>query len=114
LSARGANAVNGFVRGFVMTPSVALFSALPLLAALAAGPAAAEPLSDDALVKLCLDEIASRQPEGQDHGAPKIGRQDIKRSDKQDEVTLDLSYAEGRPVHGRCIIRNGKLFDYRG
>ena len=83
------------------------------LAALASLPSRAAPLADDALLKICLDEFASREPEGEDHGAPKIARQEIKRGDKQDEVTLDLSYAEGRPVHGRCIIRDGKVFDFR-
>jgi len=84
-----------------------------LLLTTAATPARAAPLSDAALLKLCLDEVGSRQPEGEDHGAPKIARQEIKRGEKQDEVTLDLSYAEGRPVHGRCIIRDGKVFDFR-
>ena len=92
--------------------ALALPIALLLVAATQTARAADPPLSDDALVKLCIDEIASRQPQGQDHGTPNVARKDIKRSDRQDEVTLDLSYAEGRPVHGRCIIRNGKIFDF--
>ncbi len=90
---------------------------LPMIfagALVAAGQARAAdpPLSDQALIKLCLDEIASRQPQGENPGEPHIARSAITRGDKQDEVALDLAYAEGRPLSARCIIRNGKVFDY--
>jgi hypothetical protein len=90
---------------------------LPLLLAmalLAAAPARAAdpPLPDQALIKLCLDEIASRQSQGETPSEPHIARSKITRGEKQDEVALDLAYAEGRPLSARCIIRGGKIFDY--
>jgi hypothetical protein len=93
---------------------ITLICAALAITVLASAPAhaAGPPLSDDALVKLCLDEILSRQPEGETPGPPHIARKQITRSEKQDEVALDLALAEGRPLSARCIVRDGKIFDY--
>lgn len=38
----------------------------------------------------------------------------VERTDLQQVVDVQVTEAEGRRVAGRCIVRNGKVFDYKG
>ncbi|HTW28545.1 MAG TPA: hypothetical protein VME92_15570 [Acetobacteraceae bacterium] len=93
-----------------MRESVALAMGLMMLTVTVAR--AAEP-SDAALVALCLAELKSRQPPDEVQSNTRITTAHIERSARQQVVDIQGTEAEGRPVGGRCIVRNGRVFDFR-
>lgn len=84
------------------------------LVLLATQAAIAAELSDTDLVRLCADEIKSRQPPGEVQENSEVVASHVERAERQQVVDVQVTEAEGRPVAGRCIIRNGKIFDFKG
>jgi hypothetical protein len=85
---------------------------LILACAIEVPPAAAQP-SDDELIKLCVAEVLSQEGQDTSGGAPKIVSSEVTRAPNQEVVQVQLTLAEGRLLGGRCVIRNGKIFDFR-
>ena len=71
-------------------------------------------MSDPDLVKLCVEELKSRQPGNEVQQNAEVVASHVERSERQQVVDVQVTEAEGRPVAGRCIVRNGKVFDYKG
>jgi hypothetical protein len=87
---------------------------LRLLTILALVPVAAVAAEADkgeaALVKACQSELEPRLFSG-GHGEAFIAAQQVTHQGERVVVHLDLASGEGRRVSGRCIFRDGKLFD---
>ncbi|MBV9653075.1 MAG: hypothetical protein JOZ42_00790 [Acetobacteraceae bacterium] len=79
-------------------------------AALPIAAAVAQPAPDEKLVALCMEELKSRQSAGENAELVSSG---VERGEKQQIVSLQVTEAEGRPVTARCVIRNGKVFDFK-
>lgn len=84
------------------------------LVLLSVAPAYAADLSDDQLIALCQGELKSRQPPGEVQSNTELVGSHVDRSEKQAVVDIQVTEAEGRRVTGRCIVRNGKVFDFKG
>lgn len=84
-----------------------------VLCACSVGAVAAEPPSDEALIELCIAEIESREGPDASQGTPTVASADVAREELQQVVHVQLSYSEGRVVGGRCIIRDGQVFDFK-
>jgi hypothetical protein len=76
--------------------------------------ARAAEMSDSDLVKRCVEELKSRQPSNEVQENTELVASHIERTERQQVVDVQVTEAEGRRVAGRCIIRNGKVFDYKG
>ncbi len=81
---------------------------------LSVGFARAAEVSDPDLVKLCVDELKSRQPPSEVQENTEVVFSHVERTDLQQVVDVQVTEAEGRRVAGRCIVRSGKVFDYKG
>ena len=73
---------------------------------------AAQP-ADAVLIQLCQDELKSRQPAGEVQSNTELVGSHIEQNDSRAIVDIQVTEAEGRRVTGRCIIRNGKVFDFK-
>lgn len=84
-----------------------------LFAGLTAAPYAAEASTDEELIKLCIAETLAREGQDTSGGSPKIVGSAVSGTTQQQIVSVQLALAEGRLLNGRCIIRNGKVFDFK-
>ena len=80
---------------------------------LAAHVAHAADTSDAGLVALCQEELKSRQPAAEVQANTELVSSHVERTEKQAVVDIQVTEAEGRRVTGRCIVRNGKVFDFK-
>lgn len=92
----------------------ALISTASCVLLLSVGVARAADVADPDLVKLCVDELKSRQSPSEVQENTEVVFSHVERTDLQQVVDVQVTEAEGRRVAGRCIVRNGKVFDYKG
>lgn len=78
-----------------------------------AAAAAAETPSDEELIQLCIAEIESREGPDASQGTPSVVSSDVTRTEQQQVVHVQLSYSEGRLIGGRCVIRDGEVYDFK-
>jgi hypothetical protein len=71
-------------------------------------------VSDPDLVNLCVEELKSRQPANEVQENTEVVASHVERTEREQVVDVQVTEAEGRRVAGRCIVRNGKVFDYKG
>ena len=83
-----------------------LFSTVP--------SAHAADMTDGELVAMCQEELKSRQPEAEVQSNTELVSSHVDRLERQIVVDIQVTEAEGRRVTGRCIVRNGKVFDFKG
>ncbi len=77
-------------------------------------PARAADMTDGELITLCQEELKARQPEAEVQSNTELVSSHVERSDRQIVVDIQVTEAEGRRVTGKCIVRNGKVFDFKG
>jgi hypothetical protein len=87
--------------------------AVPILCALLIPGAYAAEQGDKQLIDLCVNELKARQPPEEVQGNTQLVDSSVQRLERQIEVRVQVTEAEGRSLTGRCIIRNGKVFDFR-
>jgi hypothetical protein len=70
--------------------------------------------TDGELIKLCIAETLSRDGQDNSGGSPKLVSSNVTRAPEQQIVNVQVSVAEGRLLSGRCVVRDGKIFDFKG
>lgn len=76
--------------------------------------ARAADMTDGELIKMCQEELKSRQPEAEVQSNTELVSSHVDRLERQIVVDIQVTEAEGRRVTGKCIVRNGKVFDFKG
>lgn len=87
---------------------------LACLLASVASPVQAAEMTDPELITLCQEELKSRQPEAEVQSNTELVASHVERLERQIVVDIQVTEAEGRRVTGKCIVRNGKVFDFKG
>ena len=85
-------------------------------AALALLPTAADaatPQDNDALIRLCHEELAGRMSGGAAQGETFVVAQSIQREGERVSIRLEIASGEGRHIAATSVFRNGKLFDVK-
>ena len=80
----------------------------------AAPPARAADMTDAELITMCQEELKSRQPPAEVQSNTELVSSHVDRLERQIVVDIQVTEAEGRRVTGKCIVRNGKVFDFKG
>jgi hypothetical protein len=87
---------------------------LPLLPLLLAGIArAAAPTGEEAMVQRCRGELEDRLFGSSAHGETFVTAKAVEHQGDTVIVKLNLASGEGRTIAGRCVFRDGKLFDVK-
>lgn len=93
---------------FAKTTLVCLLMAATMM------PVAAADMTDGDLIAMCQEELKSRQPAAEVQSNTELVGSHVERLERQTVVDIQVTEAEGRRVTGKCIVRNGKVFDFKG